>query len=81
MPVVRITLFDNVVDGDKLQAKLKFARSKENPPMARLEALSYLTGASKVLLKTPKREALGTYLVTQIKLLKAEIYKGDSHGD
>ncbi len=77
--VLKITTKHSVWDGvpgsDVLREKLAFAKDPKNPELERLAALSYLTGATKVLLTLPSRQLLGKYLKDQIRAVKAQIYE------
>ena len=75
MPIVKRDVWFGVPGAEVLKEKLAFARDSTKPELERLESLSYLTGATKVLLTLPQRQVLGMYLRDQIRAIKAQIYE------
>jgi hypothetical protein len=69
-----ISLWENVPDADRLRGMLATARDKTAPLSVRQDALSYLSGAAKVLASIEKRAALAEYLRSQIRTLKTTLY-------
>ena len=80
MAIKTLSVWTNVPDADRLKEMLSIARDRNRPVMERQSAISYLTGATKVLASIEKREALADYLRRQLKLLRANLhYTEDAH--
>lgn len=77
MAIKVISLWANVPDAERLREMLETARDAQRPAMERQQALSYLTGAAKVLANLENRKALADYLRKQIRSLKIAIHYGD----
>ena len=78
MAVRTLSVWDDVPDADTLKDKLFLARNRNASLRDRQDAISYLTGATKVLAGIEKRKALADYLARQLKTLKANLYSGSS---
>lgn len=72
------SVWEGVPDAALLKAKLARAKDPEAPLMERQEALSYLSGAAKVLAGIEKRQALADHLRHQVKTLRATLYYSGS---
>jgi hypothetical protein len=63
-----------VPDAHVLRSKLDVAQDLTQPLRERRDALSYLSGAVKVMARLENRAALADYLQTKIRTLRATLY-------
>ncbi len=73
MSVRLASVWDGVPDADALKCRLAVARDTARPAKERLDALSYLNGAVKVMLTIEKRRRVADYLATQIRAIRPTI--------
>jgi len=74
MAIRTLSVWDGVPDADKLKDMLFLARNKNASTTDRQYAISYLTGAVKVLAGIERRQALADYLARQLRNIKATMY-------
>lgn len=79
MGVRILSVWEGVPDADVLKDKLFLARNRNASLQDRQAALSYLTGAAKVLAGLEKRKALADYLRGELAKIKTSLYYSRSN--
>jgi hypothetical protein len=68
------SVWEGVPDAAGLGARLATAKDVARPMRERQEALSYLSGATKVMLRLESRTVVAEYLQAQISTIKSKLY-------
>ena len=74
MVVKTLSVWSGVPDAERLKTMLLAARDASRSVTERQQAISYLTGACKVLAGIEKRRALADYLLRQLRGIKATLH-------
>ena len=74
MAVKTLSIWEGVPDSERLREMLAVARDSTRPLTERQQAVSYLTGAAKVLASLEKRRPLAEYLRRQLLTIRSKLY-------
>lgn len=78
---IKGSVWRGVPDAEGLQERLRIAKSDTASMLERSSAISYLTGAVKVLAKIEARQAVAAHIQQQIREIRRTLYyaRGEAH--